>query len=152
MFVARVTAYLSLGALLSACGSGVVEPNHLIQVVTPILGIAWNDASANGQFTGTVMGHPLIGDSAVVGGATVIVYIIKVASGAQDTLPNQQPDSIGTITAGSDGRFALAKISGGLYALRAIPPASSPYAETDLWEFVSDGKSSMIGDVGMYPK
>jgi len=151
MLVARLTASLALGVLVSACGRTAVEPSRTINEIEPVLFVAFGDASANGQFSGTVIGHPLVGDSTAVGGATIVLYAIPVVSGTQGAPPNQQPDSIGTVTAGADGEFELAKIPAGLYALRVIPPTSSSYAATDLWELVSDGKSSVTGRVGVYP-
>jgi len=118
----------------------------------PTLVLATNNAAAQGGFTGTVIGHPASGDSVHVGGATVKVYSLQLAPGEQDTVANQNLDSIGTITTSSDGTFALAAIPAGEYALSVIPPSSSPFRETDRWTLVSDGRTTQVGFVGVYPR
>jgi hypothetical protein len=141
---------IALSLMASACSNDAVAPHSTILELPPVLLVAINNPAANGQFAGTVIGHPIAGDSAPVANAVVDVYMLQ--TGAQDTLRNEQPDSLGTITTASNGTFQLADIPAGLYALKVIPPASSGFRETDLWYFVSDGRASQNGDIGAYPR
>jgi hypothetical protein len=148
----RIVSITSATLLLALACSQHPTSATTIEVQPPSLLIAPNNAAAQGGFTGTVIGHPASGDSVQVSGATVTVYSLQLASGGQDTVANQKPDSIGTLTTGSDGRFSLIAIPAGQYAISVIPPSTSPFREADRWTFVSDGHTTQVGFVGVYPR
>ena len=118
---------------------------------TSTLAIAPGTPGATSTFTGIVVGKPTSGNPVLVGSAVISVWRGDITSGA-DSTGQWHWDSLGTLTAASNGKFTLTSLpASSYYYLKVQPPASSPFAP-DVFPFAIAEGQTLADSIAVYPK